>query len=68
MAFKQMRWEPHEVVTEQGWHLTLFRLLYHYDGDCEPISEVDTDKAPVLIWHGGTQDATHWVGSLPFQE
>ena len=40
-------WEPHEVETEDGWYLTIFRIT-GINGRSLPFEEMK-DKPPLLI-------------------
>ena len=51
-------WEPYEVETKDGWHLTLFRITGRRDGN---VMHSDEHHAPVLITHGLTMDAVSWA-------
>ena len=54
-------WEPYTVETEDGWTLSMFRVTGKNDDTGKKITEVDEGKFPVIVWHGGTQDALKWA-------
>ena len=48
-------WEPHEVITEDGYILNMFRLTANELG--EPIT---APKGPLFLQHGLTVNAANW--------
>ena len=54
-------WEPHKVKTEDGWHLTIFRITGR-NGERPSLSEENKGKLPVLMQHGFGQNAASWAG------
>ena len=38
-------WEPYEIVTDDGWHLTLFRITGFLNED----SKIEKHSTPVLV-------------------
>lgn len=48
-------WEPHEVKTEDGWYLTIFRI--------KPPAWLanDPDKLPLLCVHGSMDSAKGFI-------
>ena len=56
-------WEPHEVKTEDGWHLTMFRIT-GIDGQRR---EEDPNRFPLLMQHGFGESATSWVEGGVFE-
>ena len=50
-------WEPHTVVTEDGWYLTLFRIT----GRNGKLTTPDPLKYPILVQHGAFDDGLKMV-------
>ena len=51
-------WEPHEVETEDGWYLTMFRIT-GIKGEESPSEK--KDKPPILLLHGSGASAMGWL-------
>ena len=45
-------WEPHEVKTEDGWYLTIFRIKPEVK---------DPSKLPLYMVHGSMDSAAGWL-------
>ena len=41
-------WEPHEVKTDDGWHLTIFRVIGRH-GKRPSLEPENVDKFPLLF-------------------
>ena len=48
-------WEPHNVETEDGWYLTVFRIT-----GIKGVPVV-SDKPPILLLHGSGGSAMGWL-------
>ena len=53
-------WEAHEVETEDGWFVTVFRITQANGQDL-----TKSDKPPILLQHGSAQSAFEWLGYSP---
>ena len=53
-------WEPHEVETEDGWFVTVFRITKAKGQDL-----TKSEKPPILLQHGSAQSAFEWLGYSP---
>lgn len=51
------KWEPHTVITEDGWHLTVFRIVSDKNGNRVFEREAHKDKLPVIYQNGVFNDA-----------
>lgn len=60
-------WEPHEVKTEDGWHLTMFRLTGRL-GERPALDSEHKDKLPVLLQHGYGDSASGWIKGGTFNQ
>ena len=54
-------WEPYLIETEDGWLITVFRLL----GRNGERPAENADKKSIYIHHGGGGDASSWLFSWP---
>ena len=52
-------WEPHTVLTEDGWTLTVFRILGRNDGTTKRLQ--DKKQFPILALHGANDSGFGWV-------
>jgi len=52
-------WESHDVKTDDGWHLTMFRVTGR-NGENPAQNDEHKDKLPVLLQHGFGDSATNW--------
>ena len=48
-------WEAYKVETEDGWFLTLFRIL------ADTSDSENKDKPPILMQHGAYDSAFNWA-------
>lgn len=55
IGYSGLDWEPHEVKTEDGWYLTIFRI--------KPPAEADKDpsKLPIMTVHGSMDSAAGYM-------
>ena len=51
--------ETHRIVTADGYHLTLYRIVNPYQRT--PTVTGRTRPRPVLLWHGIGVDSSSWV-------
>ena len=59
-------WEPHEVKTEDGWYLTVFRVISD-KGDYKSQSKSDEpEKLPILMVPGSVDSAFGFMSRAPF--
>lgn len=55
-------WEPYDVKTDDGWHLTLFRITGK-NGERPALEKENKDKPPVMLQHGAGESASQWAGA-----
>jgi len=51
-------WEAYKTRTDDGWHLTLFRIT----GRMNEGTDMLKHETPVLVQHGFGMSATSWAG------
>ena len=54
-------YETHKIITADGYHLTLFRIINPYQRT--PTSSGRVQPRPVLLWHGIGVDSSSWLFS-----
>ena len=51
-------WEPYKLKTEDGYHLTMFRITGK-----EGVEADSSQRKPVILGHGKYMDSTSWFKS-----